>query len=98
MKLQISASDLPLSGTVENVVVKHLRDDLAKYLKKYDDLVADVLVKKRSRWGYKVKFDMMLPGNHHVFCEEVHDDFVAAVCACRDEVKRQLLRIKEKNK
>ena len=98
MKLQISASGVPLEGTVEKVLIQKLQSDLEKYLKHYNttDIVADVRVEKRTRWGYKVTFDLMLPGNHHLFSEEKHENFHTAVNSLRDEVKRSIRKLKEK--
>lgn len=96
MKLQISTDEIPLQGTVENYIEKHLNKDLEKYMRIYnDDTVANIRVKKGSRWGFKITFDMQIPG-HHIFSEEKHEDFNKCVLIVRDEVKRQLNKAKEK--
>lgn len=98
MKLQISTDGVPLSGTqVEKLLEQHLLSDLIKYFERFDseDLVADVRVVKRSRWGYKVTYDLKL-SDKHIYAEEKDDLLPLAITKTRDEVKRQIRKFKEK--
>lgn len=100
MRLQVTCDDIPLAGTVENLLKKHLQDDLQKYVsffeKDGEDLVATVRVTKATRFGYKITFDLHLPGAH-IFSEEKNEDFEPCVTNLRDEVKRQIRKTKEKS-
>ncbi|QQS38446.1 ribosome-associated translation inhibitor RaiA [Candidatus Woesebacteria bacterium] len=97
MKLQISASGVPLAGTVQSEIEKKLGEDLERPLKHFPEDVknAVVHVSKESRFGYKITFEMKLPGTK-IFSEESDADFFVALTKLREEVKRQILRHKDK--
>lgn len=97
MKLQITSGKIPLSGTVENLIAKNLGEDLEKYLENFDttDTVANIRVHKRSRYGFKVIYDMHLPGTR-IYSEEKNESLQKAVRKLKYEVIRQIKRHKDK--
>lgn len=97
MKLQITSGKIPLSGTVEDLIAKNLGTDIEKYVENFDDgdLVANIRVQKRSRYGYKVIYEMRLPGNT-IYSEEEDEDLRKAVRKLKYEVIRQIKRHKDK--
>lgn len=97
MKLNISTEGVPLQGTVQIEVEKRLGQDLERTLKHFPDDIkrATVHVKKRSRFGYKITFEMQLPGAR-IYSEESNAEFRLALTKLRDEVKRQIRRHKDK--
>jgi len=96
MKLQINAGSLPLEGTVENLITKDLGSDIEKYVAKFDsDLVANIRVMKRSRYGYKVFYEMHLPGTR-IYSVESNESLQKAVRKLKYEVIRQIKRHKDK--
>ena len=97
MKLNISTEGVPLAGTVQKDIEQRLDKDLERVLQHYLDDVkeANVRIIKKSRFGYKITFEMQLPGNK-IYSEESNEDFHTALTILRDEVKKQILKDKEK--
>lgn len=50
---------------------------------------ARVGIYKRERWGYRVKFEMELPGKK-IFAEGKGKDLIKTVVEVREKVKRQI--------
>ena len=96
MKIQISWDKItPTEEEKEMVMEKFVILD--KLLQKFEEdlKVASVNIAKRSRWGFRVKFDMQLPSKH-IFATEMGDDLVNVVVAVREEVERQIKEYVEK--
>ncbi|MFC1649557.1 HPF/RaiA family ribosome-associated protein [Patescibacteria group bacterium] len=97
MKLQINSGKIPLSGTVENLIRKNLGEDVEKHLQKFKNIdpTANVHVIKRSRFGFKVLYDLPLPGKR-IFSEEKNEDLHKAIRKLKYEVIRQIKRHKDR--
>jgi hypothetical protein len=69
MDVLISCDGLDLDAEIQEIVEERFSSKLVKYLVNFDDDLkkGSLFIKKRSRWGYKVKFDMVLPGKHGIF-------------------------------
>ena len=92
MKVQIIGDNIEINEWIKNVVNDKITSDLEKYLKDFSDDIkrATVKIHKRSRWGYKVNFDMWLPGKEHIFAEAVHKDLPSAIVQLREKLERQI--------
>lgn len=96
MKIQAAFGDVEATDELKEKVIESfgsLKKNLQDF--KEDLLVADVRVEKRSRWGYRVSFDMQLPGKH-IFAEEKGEDLMKTVRDCRDAARRQVRKHVEK--
>lgn len=98
MKLQISTEEVTLTEDIEEIIDKKLNKALDKYLSSIDidNRDANVLIAKGVRWGFTVKFDMDLPGGHHIHINEKRKELPFAISAVSTEVKRALRKYKEK--
>ena len=89
-----------LESTPENTdLITEKFKKLEKYLKSFKEEMthASVTIKKRPRWGYRVKFDMQLP-SEHIFAEDVSDDLTASIINTREKAERQIKHYLDKLK
>jgi len=96
MKVQIIGDNIKINRWVKNLVHDKVTIDLEKYLKDFskDIKTATVKIKKRTRWGYKVNFNMWLPGKEHIFADATHEDLPSAIVELREKVERQIKEYK----
>lgn len=92
MIINVSGENLEINETHDQLVYEKLDKQLEKYLHSFntDMKIADVHIKKRPRWGYKVNFSMTLPGKKRIYAYEIDDDLSAALRKLRSDVERQI--------
>ena len=98
MNLQIIADKLELDKKIYKNIKTKIADKVDRLLSKFDFDIkkATMRISKRSRWGYKINFDMMLPHRQHIYAQEIHEDLIVAIKNLQKEVLRQIERYKEK--
>lgn len=92
MIIQTKGDNLDITDHHTNLVYKLIEQKLEQYLATFNpDLkVADVRIKKRSRWGYMTNFSMVLPGKKQIYAEAVDTNLDTALRALRHKIERQL--------
>jgi ribosome-associated translation inhibitor RaiA len=97
MKIIVKDRDAKLTRREESLILDKFKD-VSKILKgfKIEEKIANLRVKKGSRWGYRVSFSMRLPKKKHIFAEVKGNNFKNAVNKLKDLVERQITDYKEK--
>jgi len=100
MKIQVVAENFELGERVLDIIQDKLNEGLEKYLPSLDEDIkqAQVKIEKRTRWGYKVSFNMWLPRKEHIFAEETGEDLMTAIIKLREAVEKQLKKYLEEIK
>lgn len=97
MKVVIKDRDVGLSEKEESLILDKFKD-IPKILENFrvKDKIANLRVKKGSRWGYKASFSMLLPKKKHIFAEVKGKNFKDAINELKDLIVRQIREYKEK--
>lgn len=98
MKLHVTTEGFGLTPETREIIDKKFTPKFVKYFRKYpqDAVAVRILIKKRTRWGFRVKCDIDLPGQN-IHSEEVHRELEYALVALAKELTRSLQKQKEKN-
>lgn len=99
MQIQIIADGVEIDERLKEIVQTRVEDEIEKYLADFDpDLKkARMKIEKLARGGFKINFDMRLPGsNGHMYSEEEGDDLLNVLIAVRKEVETQIRNYKDK--
>ncbi len=96
MKIQIAWEKIEPTEQDKQMVLEKLAS-LDKLLQRFEEdlKVAEVRIMRRSRWGFRIRFDMQLPGKH-IFATEMGDELVNVVVAVREEAEIQIKEYVEK--
>lgn len=96
MKIDWQVDDLESVGKVGNKV-GDIFQGLEKYTRNFRDELtsARVRIMKGTRWGWKVIFDMNLPGKV-VHADGKGDDLVKLANEVKDQARRQIEKYKAK--
>lgn len=97
MKLFVTTEGFELTPETREMIDKKFSPKFVKYFKKYpeDAVAVRILIKKRTRWGFRVKCDLDIPGQN-IYAEEVHRELEYALVALAHELARKLQKQKEK--
>lgn len=95
MKLHVSTEAFELTPEIREVIDKKFTSKLIKFFKRYpsDSVVAQLLLKKRTRWGFRVRCELDIPGEN-LHAEEVHRELEYALVALAKEMARMLQKQK----
>ncbi len=99
MNIQIIGDGLEVDDRIREMVETKITLELQKYLTDFDEdlQIAKVRIEKQAHHGFKVNFDMRLPGrNGHIYSEEMGDDLLNLLIALRKEVAIQIKNYKDK--
>lgn len=99
MQIQIIGDGIDIDERVKDIVETKIKAGIEKYLTDFaEDLQhAKIRIEKLSRHGFKVNFDMRLPGsNGHIYSEEEGDDLTNLLIALRKEVEREIKDYKDR--
>ena len=96
IRIDFQVDDVEPRGDIRDKVGRVFAS-LDKYTGNFHDSLktARVRVMKRSRWGYKILFDMSLPGRK-IFAEGKGNDLLKLSHDVRDQARRQIKRYKAK--
>lgn len=96
MKLHIATEGLELTPEIEEIIEKKLTPKLQKFFKKYpeDSIGINLFLKKRSRWGFRARVELDIPGQN-IYAEESHKELTFAITALSRELARRLQKHKE---
>ncbi len=91
MRLIISGDGFKVSNKTRRLLDEKL-SSVEKKLPNFDEEVktADVRIKKGSRWGMLMSFDMSLPKKKRVFAEVGGEDLLNMAVELAEEVERQV--------
>lgn len=99
MQVQLLGDGVEVDDRLREIVEDKLTRELEKYLHDFDEDLkfAKVKIEKLARFGFKVNFDMHLPGkNGHIYSEEEGEELTNLLIALRKEVEMQLRNYKDK--
>ncbi len=96
MNIQIIGDNIEINKEIKDIVNDKLATDLEKYLKNFDEDMKNATVKimKGKAWGYKVNFNMWLPGKEHIFAETKHKNLTSAIVELREKLEIQIKKYK----
>jgi ribosomal subunit interface protein len=91
MKVQVTGIDYKIDEYTQDLIEDKVVPQLNKFVSSFNqDLKsARFTIKKRSRWGYRVKLHVTLAGED-LFAEAVEEEVVNAVMEAREEMERQI--------
>jgi ribosomal subunit interface protein len=97
MNIQIIGDNIKIDERIRGIINNKI-GDLEKYLKPFAEDMKDatVKIKKRKDWGYKVNFNMWLPGKKEIFAEAKHEELLPAVVALREKLEVQIKKYRDK--
>ena len=98
MRIKITGDDFEITKETRELVEKKIATKLDSFLPTFDPDVKTATMKfsKGSRWGYKISFNMTLPKNHLIFCEEKESTIEKTLNLLRDAILKQVTKYKEK--
>lgn len=96
MRLQIAADGITITPKRKEFIHEKLDRDLEQYLPDLNEELktADVKITKRTRWGFKVNFNMSLPEKYNIYAEEKGESLQSTIILLRDDLIRLLKRYK----
>lgn len=91
MRLIISGDDFKISNQTRRLLADKL-SSIERKLPNFDEEVktADIRIKKDSRWGMLMSFDMSLPKKKVIFAEVKGEDLLNMAVELAEEVERQV--------
>ena len=100
MKIQITGDNIDIDTRIRDLVHNKIATNLDKYLETFteDIKTATLNIHKRTRWGYRASFDMLLPGKEHIFAEATHKKLSSAIVKLREKLERQIKEYKNELK
>jgi ribosome-associated translation inhibitor RaiA len=98
MNLQILTDNYHLTPKNKKIIDQKVGQKVDKLLSKFNqDLKTAYLhIKKRTTpdGGFRLSFDMSLPGKEHIFAQQIHQKFSTALINLRKQVEKQIKRYK----
>ena len=97
MEIELITDNFELTDEQAETIGNKFDAKLDRLLVNYapDVKEATMTVEKRSRWGYKLKFTMTLPGNEYLHADAVNDSFETGIVNLREKLERQIKEYKE---
>lgn len=98
MSLNVSTNDVELTDKLLDLLHEKLDNEINKYLQNYPEDIkrAEINIKRDSRWGFSVTFDLNVPGQERIFAETKEKELHSAINKLRADISRQLRKYKEK--
>lgn len=99
MKIIIRGEDYQVSNSDRRMIQTKLKR-LEKILPELNEEIktAGVKIKKDSRWGLIVSFNMWLPEKEHIYTEVKGEKLRLIITEIRDQTERQIKKYKAKIK
>jgi hypothetical protein len=97
MHYTLTTEDTWQKDNIEEIIREKVMPVLNQYLPNIEDEVAkaDIVVKKRPRWGFTASFDMWLPEKHHIYADAEEKAVQDTLIQLRNKVKQQLMDYKD---
>lgn len=97
MTINIVEDNLNLSISEREFILNKLVPHVNKVTKNFADDILNAFVKvsRPNTYEYSVNFDLMLPGNKHVYAQQTADTLKNAVNSLKDEIFRQIKRVQD---
>lgn len=97
MNLQVSTGNLVLTDKVKLIIINKFKKPTTKLLGKFDkdNLKADFHLQRLSFGDYQANFELALPGKKNIFAKNSHPDLTATITGLREQVEKQIKKIKE---
>lgn len=99
MNIQFVGDGVDIDSHIKDLIQTKLSDEIEVLLTDFEEdlKVAHVKLEKIGRGGFKINFDMRLPGsNGHIYSEETGDDLQNVLVALKREVLRQVKEYKDR--
>lgn len=98
MNLQIFSDSIELDEKLTKFIDERFTSKIDRLLTDFDEdmKTASLRIQKGVRWGFKVSFDLVLPGKKQIYSDETGKDLQTTILALRDEVVRQVKDYKDK--
>jgi len=99
MKLDINTKNFELGKKTRSLILKKFRLIIVKHTEgiSQDILSPKLRIERLKNSSFKTSFNMNLPGRKDIFAEEVDFDLIKAISSLRDQVKRQIEKIRRRN-
>jgi ribosome-associated translation inhibitor RaiA len=96
MEIKLTIDGFDLTDEQAMIVRDKFEAKLDPLLEDYapDVKTATMTIKKRSRWGYKMKFTMVLPGKEYIHADTVNDSLETGVVDLKNKIERQIKKYK----
>ena len=97
MQYTLTTDNTEQIAYIERLLQEKVVPTLNRYLPELEDEVAkaDIVVKKRSRWGFSATFDMRLPEKYHIYADAKEKAIRDTLIQLRNKVKQQLMDYKD---
>jgi ribosomal subunit interface protein len=97
MNLQVSVDNLELTDKVKKIIINKFEKPLTRLLGKLDsnEISADFHLQRLSFGDYQVNFEMAFPAKKNVYAKNTSSDLVSAITGLREQVEKQIKKIKE---
>ena len=92
MQIELLADEIAIDKKLRALVEERLIPKIDKLLSDFpqDEKLATIRIHKRSRFGFKLSFSMILPKKEHIFAETRNERLTAGVVELRQKVLRQV--------
>jgi ribosomal subunit interface protein len=100
MRIIITGKNLKVTPNMTKLTEKKLGSPITKVLPKLNQEIetAGLTVKQHSRWGYVIKFNLLLPKNYHIVAKSHQKTYILALTDLKEKVEKQIKRYMEKIK
>lgn len=92
MRITITTDNLELTNKEKELIIEKVGEGLVKFIPGLNPelATATVTVRRHSRWGYELHFDLWLPDKKHLFAKTRKEELIFALTDLRDKIRRQL--------
>lgn len=100
MQIKIIGDNLEITSRIRKLIDSKINQGLEKYLAglSQEIKIANMNLKRHSRWGYKINFNLWLPEKYQIYAESRGERLLSTLVDLREQLKRQIKRYKAKVK
>lgn len=97
MKVHTSSQGVEITPEIEEIIEKKLISKVKKLVARHPEESVNLrlMIETGTRWGFRVKCDVDIPGEN-IHAEEKHKELEYALVALAHELQRRLRKKKEK--
>lgn len=91
MRFNITGRGVFLTERLKSILIEKLGEPIKKQVRNFPpDEPIQIRIKKGSRFGYKISFSTLLPGNFRLFAQGRAKKLMFAIGDLREKIKRQV--------
>lgn len=97
MKILLTGVNMDIPDYMPQLVEKKLAHNLEKILTNVNQqtITADLIIEKHTRWGYVLKFTVLLPKKKRIFAKSHQKDFLLCLTDLREKLEHQIKKAYE---